>query len=1006
MGDDARLRQAVPLVFLSPGDAAELLSKVRTREVKKGETLAPMGGAPKELLIPVDETVKEVNGVPGSGAAETALPAYEPVGLDCLLDQRPFPFSVVASADSTVHAIAWSHLGPMVEKIPGLKTYLGSVAESMTVRKMDQGLKKMGCSNDFRRTLLGGLQHQFLKPGAWLPEDGGIPDYLFYTVAGKVHSYTRVGDLALEKHGTVPNQSWQLWESFLEQAPPRNPLKTATNCEIYKLPKKVVDELRQKYPQDFMFFQVSSQMVAKIRVDLEKEGRERPESLKDLFQGARRKAEHRKWKFPFLRAPTERHREAACLAMVAKFHGNEFTMQFWQERIAGTERGATLYDVGAAAERAGFQAHGFEIPEIERLEDRLFPLLARRQDQTVVVYEASAKGVTMADPRLGLRAMPLAEFKRGFGGDVLLLQPTDAFYKIKPPKRGYWHFITAMKGHSFEGGIVLALSMLITVLSMIPAFITQFIIDHVLAKKDPRMLAVGIIAALVLAGVLDVSRWLRNYYLAFLNSRIDLEAISGFMQKLYSLPYKFFATRHVGEFTRRISELERIRRFMTTEAVSTLLSFLNLFFYGTVLVLYSLPVAAVIFISAPLLTGFSIVFSRFLESYYNESFASNSEMDSVVTDQIRGIGTIKTLGAELAARWRVEESLVRKLTNRHALRIMQSNLAVISSFASSAINYAVMGLAAWFAIQGDMSPGQVISITILARGVIDPFYNLASMWTSIEEMRTVADRLNDVYFSDSEAAGGASKNLVAVRLKGKIELKDVWFRYGGEGSEWALKGLSMTIEPGERVAIVGPSGSGKSTLALLACGLHEPEKGRVLIDGRDLKEYDRQWLRRQIGLLLQETDLFHGSVLENIAFGDSNPDVSRVDWAAEQANAKDFIYEKAARYDYMITHGGRGLSGGQKQRISIARILYTDPTILFLDEGTSALDMKSEKAVLGSLKENTGRTLVSIQHHPPKRVYDRIFVLEDGKVTQSGSHEELLQKPGFYRDTFLEEDAA
>jgi ATP-binding cassette subfamily B protein len=331
----------------------------------------------------------------------------------------------------------------------------------------------------------------------------------------------------------------------------------------------------------------------------------------------------------------------------------------------------------------------------------------------------------------------------------------------------------------------------------------------------------------------------------------------------------------------------------------------------------------------------------------------------------------------------------------------------MSSYLHQVIDFGIVGLAAYLAIQGKMSPGQVVAVSMMAANVIGPFNMLASMWSQLQQVKMVMNRLNDVFLAESERKS-SKKSLIKQRLRGEIEFRDVWFRYGGEATDWILKGMSFHIPPNQSVAIVGPSGSGKSTLAFLTAGFYEPTKGTILIDGRDYRDYDKEWLRHQVGLLLQENNLFAGSIIENIAYGDPRPDMTRVEWAAETADAKGFIMEKSSGYEYLISHGGLGLSGGQKQRLAIARILYANPTILFLDEATSALDGKSEKAITEALKiSSKNRTTISIAHrYGTVKKSDFALVVDDGKMVEFGTHPDLMKAGGHYAKLFGDQIAS
>ncbi len=347
---------------------------------------------------------------------------------------------------------------------------------------------------------------------------------------------------------------------------------------------------------------------------------------------------------------------------------------------------------------------------------------------------------------------------------------------------------------------------------------------------------------------------------------------------------------------------------------------------------------------------------------------------------------------------------MRTLRARYDFSQTAAALGGLSGLVNQAVNFGIIGLAAYLAISGGLTPGQVIASSAIVHQILAPFHSLANAWSEFQEIRVIQQRLNDIFLAEPERSP-RSRALVKKRLRGELEFRDVWFRYGGESSDWVLKGMSFHIPTGQSVAVVGKSGAGKSTLALLTARLYEPNKGLILLDGRDYRDYDRQWLRSQVGLLLQENNLFFGTVAENIAYADARPSPERMQKAAELAHAHAFVTEKGAGYGYMITHGGIGLSGGEKQRIAIARTLYSDPAILFLDEATSALDAKAEKAVTNNLRGEIGRrTVISIAHrYSTVRASDYAMVVEGGRVAEFGTHEELLGKEGAYADLFADQ---
>jgi ATP-binding cassette subfamily B protein len=359
------------------------------------------------------------------------------------------------------------------------------------------------------------------------------------------------------------------------------------------------------------------------------------------------------------------------------------------------------------------------------------------------------------------------------------------------------------------------------------------------------------------------------------------------------------------------------------------------------------------------------------------------------------------MGAELAGRWRYEEKLVKALKADYSFALNARAMESAADSYNQIARFALMGYAAFLGIQGELSPGQVVALSMIVNSVIDPFNTLAHAWSGVQEIRVILDRLNDIFLSPSEEVS-KRKKLTKEKLSGEIEFRDVWFRYGGDSSDWILKGLSFKIEPGQNVAIVGESGSGKSTIAYLISRMYEPQKGQILIDGRDIRDYDLQWLRKQVGFLHQESNLFHGTIASNIAFGSPRFDLTNVTDAAKMADAHDFIEKKAGGTEYMISHGGLGLSGGEKQRISLARTVFAGASLLVLDEATSALDGISEKKLLQSIKANfKGMTILSIAHrYTTVKMSDFALVIAGGRCLGFGTHEQLSRENAVYGRLF------
>lgn len=991
-------RNLSPIQFLTPVDQEMVLANSTTIKKDAGSKLVHSGDFAENIFIPLSGRLKS-----SLGGIEEELPEGEALGLLQILEVAPFENDITCETAVEYLCVPAKIIKPYLDQLPGFRTYLRNISEHSLLKSLDATLSDLSCTPLFRVSLIGHMAFENVPREKWLAQEGDYAGDATYLISGTVRAYTSGEDKTRHALRTISENSWLMWDEALNKKKYTYSLKTNSRVELFRLPSSSIENLAKNEVQSLEKYNTYLKNSSEIFETVENPDQE-IKSLDDLFPQSPRPRRLSRFTYPIIRQNDEMDCGPACLAMISKFHGNEFPVRFWRGRMEVNQEGTSLFDLAKAAETVGLVAHGLQIESLLDMDSNRFPLIALRNNHFVVVYACTDKGLTIGDPAIGLRTMTNQEFAEGFDGYVVAMAPTEEFFNKPRPKSKYLHFLKLFDGHFFEIGIIFVTGLIMAGFSTIPAFVSQFIIDDVLTKKDTSLLAIGITAAFAVTIMVNATYWVQGYYISYLSSRFDFAAASSFMRKLLSLNYKFFATRHIGDFLHRLSEMQRVREFFTNDLISTVLSLLNLFFYGVVLFFYSPKVAVAVLLTAPLLVAISAIFSRRLVNFFNESFNASAEQDSIVSEHIKGIATIKTLGAEVATRWRFEEILVRSLRARYSLQVSSSTIAATSSMASSAIDYAVMALAAYMSIQGEMTTGQVISVTIIAAGVIGPFQNLAGMWSQVMEFQAVLDRLNDVFLAESEDAREGHA-IVKEKLQGEIEFRDVWFRYGGESSDWVLKGVSFRIMPGQHVALVGASGSGKSTVALLAARLYEPTRGTILIDGIDYKRYERNWLRKRVGILLQETNLFHGSILENIAWADARPDMARVELAAAAANATEFILDKAQGFEYKITHGGQGLSGGQKQRIGIARMIYYDPSILFMDEATSSLDSASERAISKALEVvATGRAVISIAHrYETIKNADFAIVMSEGKIVETGPDKTLVALKGHYAQLFATE---
>lgn len=982
-----------------------ILQEFTVSEARAGEVIFKEGTLAVELIIVIAGEVNLLSASSHTEHIETGvLCEGRSANLHALVRQLPYQYSGVAARDVKYYRIPWSRFSKVLKDSPTTENYLKLITEDAVIQSLAKEISEIGCSQKFKVGLLGRVQTLNLASQSWILQQGNIPNFTFILINGTLQSYQKpVTEGKVATLCPVPARTWIGWNETLNQLPIGHSFRATGISKLFILENTALEELKKNFADDFQAFSAWVEQATNIRNKSGSSNEREEIDLENLFLERPR----RKWKlgarYPWVAQENEMDCGPACLAMISRFHANEIPIQYWRNQVFTNRQGTSIFDLAKGAEKNGFEAHGLYLEDLDDLSASMLPVIVVRQYHFLVLYKVSPEYVIVGDPASGIRRLKRDEFYNGFENAVLLLHPTEEFNGISVPASRYGHYLKLFQGYGPELRIVLFCSALWVGFSLVPPVLLQMIMDHVLVTRDFALLY-SLLAAVALITLLQSAMaWLRGYYVAYLTTKFDFRANTSFLRKMFSLPYSYFANHHVGDFTRRLSEMERLREFLTHNVLNTVLNFFTLVIYGIALACYSPLIAVVVFCISPVLVLISMLFTKMLQSSYLESFNARAEEESLLGDLIRGIPTIKALTAEVAARWRLEEKVVRTLKARHRFTLTANTLHGLTELYGKLARLSLMGLAAYLALKNQMSAGQIITISVLVNYIINPFQELAGTWAGIQEMKAAMTRLNDIFLSPSEGIANSKKNgLVKQRLRGDVEFVDVWFRYGGESSEWVLKGISFRLEPGTKIAIAGPSGSGKSTIANLMLRLFEPTQGQILIDGRDHREYDLHWLRSQLGLILQESHLFHGSVSDNIGFGDPACIEEKIIKSAIMANAHDFIMAKPAGYQYTISHGGHGLSGGEKQRISCARAFYLDPPVLILDEATSALDGVAERELLkGLLAHSKERTVLSIAHrYTTARHFNQVLLLNSGKVVGFGSHEHLARSSALYRTLF------
>ncbi len=699
------------------------------------------------------------------------------------------------------------------------------------------------------------------------------------------------------------------------------------------------------------------------------------------------------------------------LLMMASLHGIPADEAKLRHEFGQT---SGLFDTNTillAAKQLGFTARAV-LQKPERLDKAPLPAVARGKDGGFFVlakYSAGSEavGVPGSEELLPANAKILiqrpgnppevvsaSDFSSLWSGELIFFT-SKASFAGEMSKFDFTWFIPAIVKYRKLLGEILLISFALQIIGLATPMFFQVVMDKVLvnhAMKTLNVIAIGLICAIVFEALLS---GIRTWVFAHTSSKIDVELGARLFRHLLNLPLAYFQARRVGDSVARIRELESIRSFLTGNALSVLLDLLFSFVFFAVMLWYSVWLTLIVAASIPLYFALSLLFTPVIRARLNEKFNRGAENQSFLVETISGIDTVKALAVE--PRW--IQKWDKQLASYVTAGVSVTNVATIAgggiNLISKLVTAAIMWVGATLVIDNKMTVGELVAFNMLSGQISSPILRLAQLWNDFQQVGISMSRLGDILNARTEITGQKTR---LPRLSGSIEFDQVNFRYRPDAPD-VIRGVSLKIEPGEVIGIVGRSGSGKSTLTKLVQRLYVPDRGRVLIDGQDIAIIDTTSLRQQVGVVLQENMLFNRSIRDNIALTNPALPIEVIIEAAKLAGAHEFICELPEGYDSMVGEHGTGLSGGQRQRIAIARALISNPRVLIFDEATSALDYESEKIIQDNMRLICrGRTVLIIAHRlSAVRDANRIVVMERGQIAEMGSHDELLRIPqGIY----------
>ena len=985
-----------------------------------GETVFKQGDPPDAYYVVASGNARVL--VEDAAGQEVSLNMLRPgdgFGEASLLEGTPRTASVRASSDLTLLRLDRGLFGGLLESYPEIGEAFSAAARA---RKLGDFLRLHSAFSvlprDATLSLIDALDEISLEDGQVAVRQGAPADAMFLIQEGRLSVWLEDGTGPPRRLRTL-----HAGEFFGERALVERGIRTATvKAEGPVLLRRLADEHFQRLLRDVPDFarRVRERITlyeARDRgiVSARGESTQPPVLAPDVWspeapglavteygaeedeeQPARRKRARRH--FPFARQIDEMDCGAACLAIVARAFGHDVSITTIRQAAGTSTDGTSLSGVLRGGDEIGLRMRAIKSSP-DRVDALPLPAIIHwKGNHWVVLYDVSGDQLRISDPARGRRRVPRAELTEHWSGYAALAQPTERL--AQAPRGGLelgW-MLPMLRPHRRRLVLAVVLALFAAMFEMALPVFTQIVIDNVIANNSHTLLyelTAAMLGLLVLAVAATV---VQRLLLARVAVTLDTDTLDHITTKVLRLPMRYFESRRTADIQRRLTTLSQVRQVLIEQGVVSLTAAAQVLVAFALMIYYSPLLSALWLLCGPLYFGLMSYSTKRLRPALDALEEGQGRYQSRQIDAIRGIEAVKAMGAEegLRARMAAEFALLRdKIFHGNVVTMIYEGMV-------SLVTFLVYGLfvfvGALEVLSHNLTLGELVGFTGLVLLANGPVATLLDTWDRVQWMTVLFGRLQDVLEQEPEQGADRSRLRSVPPLDGHIQLRAVGFTYPRSPDRPILEGISLDVPPGATVGLVGRSGSGKSTLVKCLAGLLVPTSGTIMYDGLDLRELRFDELRRRIGFVLQNAYLFDDTIAGNIAFGDTSPQLERVRWAAETADAADFIAQLPLGYETRVGDSGLRLSGGQAQRVAIARALYHQPPVLIFDEATSALDSEAERAVKENLDRLLeGRTAFVIAHRLSTiRDADIICVLERGRVVEMGSHEELLERQGLY----------